>query len=173
MTDYPYTLIKPPAKDNKMIRVAWDDLVELRVANSIQVDYCSMVHFGDPELLALDPPELVDGRVTNYTIWVKNPNGGQELDFWIGMACTYNIILPTSIEMGITIWNRDYWGKGYGENVINQLTEYIFNGYNVQEIIMKTVKENLRALKCYAKCGYQQSGGNGKFIYLKKNRKEK
>ncbi len=40
----------------------------------------------------------------------------------IGYCSIYNVTADEA-ELGIVIGNKDYWGKGYGTDIVNQLTE--------------------------------------------------
>ncbi len=52
------------------------------------------------------------------------------------------------------IGNRDYWSKGYGADVIKTLVRYIFEQTNFQRLYLKTLDWNIRAQKCFKKCGF-------------------
>ena len=61
-------------------------------------------------------------------------------------------------ELGIMIGNRDYWDKGYGTDTITSLVNQIFQQTNLNRIYLKTLDSNIRAQKCFAKCGFTQYG---------------
>ena len=58
------------------------------------------------------------------------------------------------VEVGIMIGNRDYWNKGYGTDIISTLVGYIFLHTNLKRIHLKTLISNVRAQKCFKKCGF-------------------
>ena len=104
--------------------------------------------FNDIELQAIDPPIGEVHGQKNYSIVT---NGG----IHIGVAAAYNY-KETNVEVGIRIWDRDYWDKGYGTEALNLLVEWAFSVSSVDRIIVKVVESNMRARKCYEKCGFTE-----------------
>ena len=43
----------------------------------------------------------------------------------------------------------------YIQPIINYIDNYIFNTYSCKSIILRPFKRNIRAVKCYQKCGYK------------------
>ncbi len=75
----------------------------------------------------------------------------------IGYCSIYNVT-GTEAELGIIIGNRDYWGKGYGAEIMNQLTELCFNHLGVKRVHLRVLNSNARAIKCYEKSGFTRCG---------------
>jgi RimJ/RimL family protein N-acetyltransferase len=61
-------------------------------------------------------------------------------------------------QMGIIIGNRDYWDKGYGADVVNTLVGHVFRTTQIHRLYLKTLDWNLRAQKCFTKCGFTAFG---------------
>lgn len=61
-------------------------------------------------------------------------------------------------ELGILVGNRDYWNKGYGADIVSTLVSYIFRHTNLKRIHLKTLNSNIRAQKCFKKCGFTPCG---------------
>ena len=61
-------------------------------------------------------------------------------------------------ELGIFIGNKEYWGKGYGQEAIELLLNFGFNILNLNNIMLKVYGFNKRAIKCYEKCGFKLIG---------------
>ena len=61
-------------------------------------------------------------------------------------------------ELGITIGDRDYWGRGYGREAIALLLDYGFRIRNLRRIHLSTSSNNERALRCYRACGFVEEG---------------
>ncbi len=61
-------------------------------------------------------------------------------------------------SVGITIGEREYWGRGYGTDALKALLDYVFNGMEIRFINLKTLAENQRARHCFEKCGFQECG---------------
>jgi RimJ/RimL family protein N-acetyltransferase len=79
-------------------------------------------------------------------------------------------------ELGIMIGDRDYWDKGYGTDAVTALLEYIFGKTKLNRLYLKTLVNNKRAQKCFAKCGFTPYGHFKKdgysFILMELNREE-
>ena len=65
----------------------------------------------------------------------------------------YKEIYKNKYELDIFIGDINLHNKGIGHLVINKMCEYLFNN-NAKEIIMCPLKENLKAINCYKKCGF-------------------
>ena len=61
-------------------------------------------------------------------------------------------------ELGIMVGNRDYWDKGYGTDAITTLVSYIFRQIKLKRVHLKTLDSNVRAQKCFEKCGFTPCG---------------
>jgi RimJ/RimL family protein N-acetyltransferase len=103
----------------------------------------------DNEIRRLNPSV---GKVSNYKEYAIEVIGTH-----IGFCGIYNVTQDEA-EVGISIGRKDYWGKGYGGDVVNQLTEFCFNSLGVRRVYLKVLHSNLRAIKCYEKCGFTRYG---------------
>ena len=56
------------------------------------------------------------------------------------------------------VGNRDYWDRGYGSDAVTHLIEYIFGQTGLDRLYLKTLVDNTRAQKCFAKCGFTPCG---------------
>jgi len=74
--------------------------------------------------------------------------------------CSYFNIDETKkeAEMGIMIGDRAYWNRGYGADTIFTSLNYIFSKTNLKRIHLKTLNWNIRAQKCFQKCGFIPCG---------------
>ncbi len=61
-------------------------------------------------------------------------------------------------ELGILIGDKEYWDDGYGTDAVNLLVQHIFNITNLERIYLKTLEWNIRAQKCFQKCGFVDCG---------------
>lgn len=104
-----------------------------------------------PEIGILDPPVGESRNPTLYSVFIKENN------LHIGFCCLYNLTI-TSIELGIRIFNPDYWGKGYGGEILNMLCKHAFSNFPwITAVLAKTPVYNTRAIRCYEKCGFVQT----------------
>lgn len=74
-------------------------------------------------------------------------------------------------ELGITIGDRAYWGRGYGREVVGLLLDYGFRIRNLHKICLTVNGDNGRAQRCYSACGFAEEGrlrdhawNNGRYI---------
>lgn len=78
---------------------------------------------------------------------------------YIGMADYRDVEkIKRSCTIGITIGEKDYWGKGYGTDAIKVLIEFLFNRVNLRRIQLDTWSGNKRAISAYSKCGFKVEG---------------
>ena len=98
------------------------------------------------ELDELDPNV---GIVLNPTVFSIRVSDGPE----IGVCSMYNFD-GMQAELGIRIWDKEYWNGGYGTEAITLLSNWAFAVIKVQYLYLKTPINNERALHCYAKCGF-------------------
>jgi RimJ/RimL family protein N-acetyltransferase len=64
---------------------------------------------------------------------------------------------PNAGEIGAIYLIEEFWGKGYGRQMMNYATDTLKHmGYN--EIILWVLEENIRARRFYEKCGFGFDG---------------
>jgi RimJ/RimL family protein N-acetyltransferase len=61
-------------------------------------------------------------------------------------------------ELMIVIYNKKYWGKGFGTEAIHLLLNYGFRQLNLHRIFLFTHTSNTRAQRIYEKIGFKPSG---------------
>jgi len=73
----------------------------------------------------------------------------------IGNCMIYNIdTRRREAELGIMIGDRDYWDNGYGVDAVKTLVDYAFRTLKIDRIYLNTLEWNLRAQRCFQKCGF-------------------
>lgn len=60
--------------------------------------------------------------------------------------------------MGISIGDRDYWGRGYGTDAIQLILQYGFLELNLRRVSLGLHAYNERALRSYEKAGFILEG---------------
>lgn len=60
--------------------------------------------------------------------------------------------------MGIFLGNKEYWGKGYGEDATRLLVDFAFSFVNLNSIMLQVFDFNPRAIRCYEKAGFKHVG---------------
>jgi len=61
-------------------------------------------------------------------------------------------------ELGIMIGDRDYWSRGFGADAVETLVRHIFDDTNMDRVYLKTLEWNVRAQRCFRKCGFVPCG---------------
>ncbi len=104
----------------------------------------------------------------DFSLNVEAPSRKKEYDLFsiytldgyhIGMA-DYREVDPRvrSAKIGLTIGEKEYWGKGYGTDAVRILIHYLFYTLNLERITLDTWSGNIRAIKSYQKNGFQVEG---------------
>ena len=60
--------------------------------------------------------------------------------------------------LGVFIGDKEYLSKGYGTEAIRLILDFGFNYLNLHSIKLNVMSFNERALKCYKKCGFKETG---------------
>ena len=68
--------------------------------------------------------------------------------------------------LGIFIGDKDYRNNGYGTEAIRLILEYGFKYLNLNNIELKLMDFNERALACYKKCGFKEYGRRRKDNFI-------
>ena len=58
-------------------------------------------------------------------------------------------------EYDLFIGEEEYLDKGIGKDIVNKINDIIFGKYNGNKIILRPFERNIRAIKCYKKCGFE------------------
>jgi RimJ/RimL family protein N-acetyltransferase len=113
------------------------------------------------DYLALFRDELTYPSPYRRSVAIEDMDGRH-----IGNAMYYNIdTIRREAEIGITIGERDYWGKGYGTDAVATLVRHVFRVTGFRRIYLKTLDWNVRAQRSFEKagfrgCGRSRRGGN-------------
>ena len=118
-------------------------------APTIEDDTRARLWASDEELGRLAPVIRANSIYKDYAIKVDGNH--------IGYSSIYNLTADEA-EIGIVIGDRDYWGKGYGADVVNQLTALCFNDLGVKRVHLRVLSSNTRAIRCYERCGFTRYG---------------
>ncbi|SFK37192.1 Protein N-acetyltransferase, RimJ/RimL family [Halobacillus dabanensis] len=82
--------------------------------------------------------------------------------------CHYGSLNPVvrSAEVGISIGEREYWGQGYGHDILNTLLKHLFYTLNLERVQLDTWSGNSQALRLYEKVGFRVEGRLRKNEYV-------
>ena len=61
-------------------------------------------------------------------------------------------------ELGITIGDKCYWGRGYGRDAIPVLLDYAFRLRNLRRVFLSVNGSNERAIRAYRASGFMEEG---------------
>jgi len=85
----------------------------------------------------------------------------------IGGTGLFNIDWTSrSATTGISIYNPEYWGKGYGQESMNLILDFAFQTLNLNRVELETFDFNKRAQKCYLKVGFKEVGRKRKARFI-------
>ena len=85
----------------------------------------------------------------------------------IGGTGLFNIDWTSrSAIVGISIYNPEYWGKGYGPESTNLLLGFAFRDLNLNRVGLEVFDFNKRAHKCYLKVGFKEIGRKRKARFI-------
>ncbi len=71
-----------------------------------------------------------------------------------------------SAVTGISIYNPEHWGKGYGQESMNLILGFAFLNLNLNRVELDTFDFNKRAQKCYLKVGFKEVGRRRKAKFI-------
>ena len=131
----------------------------------------------DPELAAFDATRPYNGGLSEYlsilsdeltypspyrrTLAVEDLEGNH-----IGNVMYYNLDRDKrETEIGITIGVREYWGRGYGTDLLKTFVGYLFDNLPLDRVYLKTLDWNLRAQRCFENAGFERYGSSRRGEY--------
>lgn len=59
---------------------------------------------------------------------------------------------------GIVLGEKAFWGQGYGTDAACTMLRFAFDELNLNRIELEVFDDNLRAMRCYEKCGFRREG---------------
>ena len=81
-----------------------------------------------------------------------------EEDKHIGFFALWVDLIHSEAWVGIGIGDRQFWGKGYGTDMMKLCLQYAFTELNVQRVSLGLHEYNPRALRSYEKAGFRLEG---------------
>jgi RimJ/RimL family protein N-acetyltransferase len=133
----------------------------LRWRNDQEVRYWATAgdpHFGPVTREALE-------RAFSQTMLILDPKTDAVLSIellegrHIGMV-DYRDLDPRtrSATVGITIGEKDLWGRGYGPEALSLLIRHLFDTLNLRRVQLDTWSGNERAIQSFARLGFREEG---------------
>ena len=95
----------------------------------------------------------------------------------IGNVMYYDLNMRNSeTELGIMIGNKEYWGKGFGTDIVKTLLEHLFEDLKLERVYLHTLAWNYRAQSSFSKSGFREirsvRRGGQDFLLMEVNRKD-
>ena len=138
----------------KRLEDAKDDYAWRTDAELARLDGTLPLHTSFSEYLLSYAEELHHSGLFRRHFAIESEEGKH-----IGNCMYYNIDdHRKEAEIGIMIGDRSYWDKGYGTDVVTTLVNHIFQETKVERIYLHTLEWNIRAQKCFLKCGFVPCG---------------
>lgn len=142
----------------------------------------------DPELARFDAVLVLEMPfalyLLDYTAEIKRPRHNrfplaiETLEGkHIGNCTCYEIDgKKGEAQFGIMIGDAEYLDKGYGMDVVNTIVDHVFRTTGLNRLYLKTLDWNLRAQKCFSKCGFTPYGqlrrDGYNFVLMELNREQ-
>jgi RimJ/RimL family protein N-acetyltransferase len=79
-------------------------------------------------------------------------------DKHIGFLGLWVDLIHKEVWVGLGIGDREFWGKGYGTDMMRLCLRYAFTELNVQRVTLGLHEYNPRALRSYEKAGFRLEG---------------
>jgi RimJ/RimL family protein N-acetyltransferase len=152
--------LRPRKVEDGVIEYRWRTDPDLcRLDATIPLEF-SLAEFLDRYSVELEYPGLT------YTLAIDAIDGQH-----IGECSLFNLDFTNSaVEIGIMIGEKEYWGKGYGLEALHTFVSHIFQASNIDRIVLRTLDWNLRAQRCFEKCGFKSfgthAGGDHSFLLM-------
>ena len=157
---------------NKKLADARNDYTWRTDPELVRLDATSLLTTTFPQYLSAYACELCYPSSTKYEFAIETLDGKH-----IGNCLFYDVNeTKGEAELGIMISNRDYWDKNYGTDAVTTLVNHIFQQTKLNRIYLKTLDWNIRAQKCFQKCGFTTYGhlvrDGFSFLLMEINRKQ-
>jgi diamine N-acetyltransferase len=77
----------------------------------------------------------------------------------IGETGFLRIFMPwRTTDFTLEIWDKKYWGRGYGKEIAALMFEYGFDYLNFHRMAIGVVEKNARAMKFWKSLGFKEEG---------------
>ena len=120
-------------------------------------------------LLDSDPPRMWSAKAQKEWVEKQVESSGNNA-FWFAIHAQEDGRLLGAVDLGLTSWgsrdafvgisigDRDFWGKGYGTEAMQLLLCYTFTELNLNRVSLNVFEYNQRAVRSYEKAGFQIEG---------------
>ncbi|MGW2713689.1 GNAT family N-acetyltransferase, partial [Streptomyces sp. NPDC001356] len=60
--------------------------------------------------------------------------------------------------LGVTIGEREFWGRGHGSDALRMLVDHLFGAYCLSRLELDTWSGNERAVRAFTRLGFREEG---------------
>ncbi len=99
--------------------------------------------------------ESISGSEKNIVLAAIDKETGKH----IGNAGLHNINgRNRTATFGFLIGDKDFWGKGYGTEMLDLMLKYAFHTLGLRKVKSSVLAANIGSAKVHEKCGYKKAG---------------
>ncbi|MET8613615.1 GNAT family N-acetyltransferase [Streptomyces misionensis] len=109
-------------------------------AEAIALGFETMLRLNPRESAVFTVEELAGGRVIGMADY-------RDLDPHAGVA-----------TLGVTIGEREFWGRGHGSDTLRLLVTHLFGAYGLRRLELDTWSGNERAVRAFCRLGFHEEG---------------
>ncbi|MFF3088302.1 GNAT family N-acetyltransferase [Streptomyces nojiriensis] len=109
-------------------------------AEAVGLGFETMLRLSPRESAVFTVEDLADGRVIGMADY-------RDLDPYDGVA-----------TLGVTIGERELWGRGHGSDALRLLTGHLFGAYGLSRLELDTWSGNERAVRAFTRLGFREEG---------------
>ncbi|MGW3459837.1 GNAT family N-acetyltransferase [Streptomyces olivaceoviridis] len=109
-------------------------------AEAIRLGFDTMLRLNPRESAVFTVEDLADGKVIGMADY-------RDLDPYVGVA-----------TLGVTIGEREFWGRGHGRDALRLLVDHLFGAYSLSRLELDTWSGNERAVRAFTKLGFREEG---------------
>lgn len=143
--------LRPPEEEDLPLFVEWLSNPEMR--NYLTIRYISQAL--EKEWFEQLIPDTASGTPGRLHFVIETQENQQP----IGVISLEGINWrDRTAEVGITVGDTEFWGKGYGTDAMLTLLDVGFRWFNLHRIFLRVVADNTRAVRSYEKCGFSHEG---------------
>ncbi|ROQ99549.1 RimJ/RimL family protein N-acetyltransferase [Streptomyces sp. 2132.2] len=114
------------------------------------------VDLGFATMLRLNPRESAVFTVEDLTVGsVIGMADYRDLDPYAGVA-----------TLGVTIGEREFWGRGHGSDALRLLVDHLFGAYCLSRLELDTWSGNERAVRAFTGLGFREEGRRRSAVLL-------
>ncbi|MFJ8442555.1 GNAT family N-acetyltransferase [Kitasatospora griseola] len=121
-------------------------------AEAVALGFETMLRLNPRESAVFTIEERAGGRVIGMADY-------RDLDPYAGVA-----------TLGVTIGEREFWGRGHGRDAVRVLVDHLFGAYRLGRLELDTWSGNERAVRAFTGLGFREEGRRRSAVLLEGKR---